>query len=103
MYTSIDDVKKIDNLFSYKRAAISKEIYSDFITPIELMRILRNNSDKVFLLESINDKYNWGRYTFLGYEPILNITCKRYDVYINGEFYKRENPKVIIREIFKRL
>lgn len=101
MYTSIDDVKKIDNLFSYKRAAISKEIYSDFITPIELMRILRNNSDKVFLLESINDKYNWGRYTFLGYEPILNITCKRYDVYINGEFYKRENPKVIIREILK--
>ena len=65
------------------------------------MRILRSNSDKVFLLESINDKYNWGRYTFLGYEPILNITCKRYDVYINGEFYKKENPKVIIREILK--
>ncbi|WP_157153736.1 anthranilate synthase component I [Brachyspira murdochii] len=101
MFTTIDDIRKIDNLSSYKRAAISKEIYSDFITPIELMKILRNNSDKVFLLESINDKYNWGRYTFLGYEPILNITCKRYDVYINGEFYKRENPKVIIREILK--
>lgn len=101
MSTTIDDVKKIDNLFSYKRAAISREIYSDFITPIELMRILRNNSDKVFLLESINDKYNWGRYTFLGYEPILNITCKRFDVYINGEFYKKENPKVVIRDILK--
>lgn len=101
MSATIDDIKKIDNLSSYKRIAVSREIYSDFITPIELMRILRSNSDKVFLLESINDKYNWGRYTFLGYEPILNITCKRYDVYINGEFYKKENPKVIIREILK--
>ena len=101
MSATIDDIKKIDNLSSYKRIAVSREIYSDFITPIELMRILRSNSDKVFLLESINDKYNWGKYTFLGYEPILNITCKRYDVYINGEFYKKENPKVIIREILK--
>lgn len=98
---SIEDIKKIKNINCYKVVPISREIYSDFITPIELIKILRNNSNKIFLLESIKDKYNWDRYTFLGYAPILNIVSKKFNIYKNGVFYKKDNPKTIIREILK--
>lgn len=54
---------------------LSMEIYSDTVTPIEALRSLRNVSSHCFMLESIADPHNWGRYTFLGFEPTLELTC----------------------------
>ena len=50
---NIENIKKIKNLNDYKRVPICKEIYSDFITPIEAMRILKSKSVNAFLLESV--------------------------------------------------
>lgn len=60
----------------YKIAPVSKEILSDFTTPISLIRVLKNVSDRVFLLESVEDREKWGRFTFLGYAPKTGISCK---------------------------
>lgn len=59
----------------YRIYPLSCEILSDMRTPLEVLRILQNVSSHVFLLESVSGHENWGRYTFLGYDPKLELTC----------------------------
>ncbi|KXL52590.1 anthranilate synthase component 1 [Anaerotignum neopropionicum] len=61
---------------SYDIIPISKEIYADVITPISLLRRISNGYQRFFLLESIEGGEKWGRYSFLGFDPIMRITCK---------------------------
>lgn len=51
------------------------EIMSDVRTPIEVLRILKNVSHHCYILESVENQEKWGRYTFLGYDPKLEISC----------------------------
>ena len=39
------------------------------------LRVLRAQSGHCFLLESAADREGWGRYSFLGYDPTLEVTC----------------------------
>ena len=78
----IDRVKEIAAAGGYDVLPVSCEILSDFITPIEALRIMKNISKHCFLLESARADETWGRYTFLGFDPKLDITCIGGD--ING-------------------
>lgn len=60
---------------AYGVIPVSTEIFSDTTTPIEVLRILKNVSSHVYLLESAEADKQWGRYSFLGYDPLLEITC----------------------------
>lgn len=75
MYPSLEEVKTIASTGTYKRIPICKEILSDRYTPVEVTRILREASKHCYLLESASQSENWGRYSFLGYEPTLEVTC----------------------------
>lgn len=55
---------------------ICKEIYADIITPITLLRKLSQQSRQYYLLESIEGGEKWGRYSFLGFDPIVRLTLK---------------------------
>ncbi|MBR2183426.1 MAG: hypothetical protein IJ858_08390, partial [Acidaminococcaceae bacterium] len=59
----------------YKIQPVSCELLSDRITPIEALRRLKNVSHHVYLLESVEESKRWGRYTFLGYDPKMELTC----------------------------
>ena len=72
---SIDEVKRIANAGEYRRIPVWKELYADAFTPVEVMRRLRAASRHVFLLESASQAESWGRYSFLGYDPTMEITC----------------------------
>ena len=61
---------------SYGVVPISTEILSDIKTPIAVLRILKNISGHCYLLESVADREKWGRYTFLGFDPRLELTCQ---------------------------
>lgn len=50
-------------------------MYSDRYTLAEVMRILRKESRHGYLLESAGQTEQWGRYSFLGYDPSMEITC----------------------------
>ena len=63
----------------YSVIPVCREILSDSTTPIEVLKKLRAVSRHVYILESVENQEKWGRYTFLGYNPKLEITC------INGE------------------
>ena len=78
---------------------ISCEILSDFITPIETMRILKNVSRHCYMLESAQASETWGRYTFLGYDPKLEITCLNGDMHIGNLRVHTDNPSDYLRQI----
>ena len=71
----LEEVKKIAVTGSYKVLPVSCEILSDFTTPIETMKILKQASTHCYMLESARADDKWGRYTFLGFHPKLEITC----------------------------
>ena len=60
----------------YREIPVARELLSDFLTPIQALRILRNQDNHCFLLESAADSEGWGRWSFLGFEPELEVTCK---------------------------
>ncbi|MDD7566820.1 MAG: anthranilate synthase component I family protein [Helicobacter sp.] len=106
IYPSLEQITELPALEQYKRVAITKEIYSDFITPIEVLRILKNVSKHIFLLESVEDKKTWGRWSFLGFEPSLEIVCKDWNICIKDlknittkQF--RGEPKKAIEDILE--
>ncbi len=76
---ALAEVKKNASEAKYNVLPVSLEMLSDFTTPIETMRILKNVSIHCYMLESAQANETWGRYTFLGFDPKLEITC------INGE------------------
>lgn len=95
----IDDVRRIAAGGKYKVLPVSCEILSDFITPIETMRILKNVSAHCYMLESAQANETWGRYTFLGYDPKLEITCMDGVMKIGNVTVKTDDPSNYIRQI----
>lgn len=94
-----DEICQIAATGKYRVLPVSCEVLSDIRTPIEVMQILKNVSRHCYMLESVEDRTKWGRYTFLGYDPKLEITC------IDGEFqagsvrFHTEDPAEPIRQI----
>lgn len=92
------EVKKIAESGQYNVVPISCEILSDFTTPIETMKILKNVSTHCYMLESAVADEQWGRYTFLGFAPKLEITCIDGEMQIGNVKIETENPSEHIRQ-----
>ena len=75
MYPTMEEIKKIAAEGQYKRVPVCREVYADRYTPVEVMRTLRAASRHCYLLESASQTEVWGRYSFLGYDPVMEITC----------------------------
>ena len=98
---SLEEIRQISESGRYRVAPVSCEILSDFITPVEALRILKNVSTHTYMLESAEADETWGRYTFLGFEPKMEITC------INGKLkagditIESNDPTAYLRQILK--
>ena len=87
---SLEEVKEIAKDSEYKRIPIYCELFADVATPIEVLRVLKGMSKHVFMLESVEDSKKWGRYSFLGFDPLLEVTCQDGVVRIKGDEYFNE-------------
>ncbi len=96
---SKEEIEKIAAEGKYKVLPVSCELLSDFITPIETMRILKNVSSHCYLLESAQANETWGRYTFLGYDPKLEISCVKGQMKIGDLSIQTEDPAGYLRQI----
>jgi anthranilate synthase component 1 len=72
---SLEECNKLAAQGQYGVVPVSCELYADTTTPIEVLQILQKVSGHVYLLESAEANKRWGRYSFLGYDPLLEITC----------------------------
>lgn len=102
---SVNEVRELALSGNFRRIPVSRELYADRITAIEVLRILRGVSKHCYLLESVEDAKRWGRYTFLGYDPVLELTCKNGNLVIRSREGKQEakvsHPGEEIRKILK--
>lgn len=96
---SLNDLQEIRKQGIYRTAPVSMEILSDIKTPIEVLKILKNVSDHCYLLESVADNEKWGRYTFLGYDPSLEITCLNGQMKIESLTFETKDPGSYIRQV----
>lgn len=71
----LNQVKEIAEEGNYKVVPVSREIYADERTPIQVLKILKNVSRHCYMLESVERNQSRGRYTFLGFDPTLCISC----------------------------
>ena len=99
-YPSLEMLEEMD-LSQSDLVPIKKEIYSDMITPIELMRKLKQYSKHVYMLESHEDKNKWGRYTFIGFDPKSEITCYNKMMKVDDKIFKVTHPKEYIRKVIE--
>lgn len=110
---SFEEVKEIAENKEYKRIPIYYELFSDIATPIEVLRILKGISKHTYMLESVEDSKKWGRYTFLGFDPLLEFTCQDGIVKIKGNedftqltddeiTIETQNPNEIIKDLISK-
>ena len=96
---ALDEVKRIAAEGQYKVLPVSCEILSDRCTPIEALRILKNVSTHCYLLESVAERERWGRYTFLGFDPKLEVTCVDGELKAGNLRLKTDDPSAVLRQI----
>lgn len=111
---SLEEVKKTGA--GYQIAPVYTEMLSDMTTPIEVLKRLKQKSHNCYVLESVEEQRHFGRYTFLGYEPIMEITCQNKELAIrervrdeaSGKYRMKsmgtkqtEHPGIYVREVMK--
>ena len=99
---SLEEARKYTD--DYRAIPLSCEIYSDIKTPIEVLKVLKGISRHCFMLESLENPEQWGRYTFLGFDPRLEVTCTDGMMKINTgtEFhFETDDPGQLFRQILE--
>ncbi len=89
----------------YSMIPICKEIYADIITPITLLRRISERSDRYYLLESVEGGEQWGRYSFLGFDPIVHVIGKDRIISIDDGSVRQlatDQPFDVLRELMEK-
>lgn len=88
----------------YSVIPVSREIFADMITPIQALMAVKSVSSRCYLLESVEGGEKWGRYSFIGFDPIIEVTCKDGILNINNGTsiqLNTKDPASAVRKILK--
>ena len=100
IFPSLDRVKAIAP--GYDIVPVYMEILSDVRTPISVLKALKQVSSHTYLLESADNSNHWGRYSFLGYDPKIELFCKNHKMTIKDgttRTFECSDPAAEIRNI----
>ncbi len=78
-YTDFERIMKSAGLVPLHRTIIS-----DLDTPLTLFAKISENQKQIFLFESMEGGEKWGRYSFIGFDPIVTFSSKGADVDIDS-------------------
>lgn len=99
IHPTLEEVRGIASEGKYRAVPLSMEMPSENRTPVDVLRILKNVSGHCYILESVEEDATWGRYTFLGYDPKVSITCMNGDMKIGSFSLKTDDPGKYIRQV----
>lgn len=105
MYSPTNEETERFSAEGYGAIPVSRTVLADIRTPIEVLRTLMGVDSHCYILESVENRQRWGRYTFLGFDPILDIVCSdgRTEIRENGDTKVHEgDPTEVIREVISR-
>ena len=103
IFPSFDRVKAIAP--GYDIVPVYMEILSDVRTPISVLKALKQVSSYTYLLESADNSNHWGRYSFLGYDPKIELFCKNHKMTIKDgttRTFECSDPAAEIRNILSQ-
>ena len=103
IFPSLDRVKAIAP--GYDIVPVYMEILSDVRTPISVLKALKQVSSHTYLLESADNSNHWGRYSFLGYDPKIELFCKNHKMTIKDgttRTFECSDPASEIRNILNQ-
>jgi anthranilate synthase component I len=61
-----------------------REVLADLQTPVAVYDRIRRWEGTTFLLESVEQGERWGRYSFIGLDPIITLTAAGGEVHVEG-------------------
>lgn len=100
---TIEEIKKYAG--EYDIVPVKKEIFADIITPITLLRKIAAENKRFYLLESVEGGEKWGRYSFLGYDPVMRVSCSEREVVIEKDGSEQvihtDDSFQVLRDILK--
>ncbi len=102
LYPTFGEIQEILQTTPCKRIPVKLELLADSVTPIQVLRKLQNISGHCFMFESAEDARQWGRYTFIGFEPSVEITAISGVVQIKTDATTQtfiDHPAKVIRNI----
>ena len=102
-----EEVKQImEYAGGYDIVPIKKEILADVITPISLLRKIAAGHRRFYLLESVEGGEKWGRYSFLGYDPVMRVSCTEEQVVVetggSREVIRTKDAFDVVRGILRK-
>jgi anthranilate synthase component 1 len=74
---------------------VYRKIVSDLDTPLTLFAKIAGQEKQMFLFESMEGGERWGRYSFIGFDPILTFSSKGSEIDIEsfaGELFEKPTP-----------
>ena len=74
LYPEISTVKEL--MKEYKTVPVFYEILIDSYTPVEMFNALHSAYKNCFILESVDNSNQWGRYSFVGINPKSEIIIR---------------------------
>lgn len=99
---TLDAVKRFAAETAYSILPLSCELLCDDVTPMTVLRRLRRVSSHCYLLESVSGPEAHGRYTFLGYDPKLGISCRNGSMQIGELEVKTDDPAAYLRQLLQK-
>ena len=97
-----EEAKRYAAETDYRVLPVSCELIADTLTPIQVLRILRHVSAHTYLLESISGPAHRGRYTFLGYDPKLGISCRNGKLKVGDLELETDDPAQYLRQLLAK-
>ena len=83
IYPELEKAKRISE--GYDLVPVAVELMADMMTPIQLFNAIKDDATHCFLLESVENGAQWGRYSFIGRCPEAEILLKDGIMTINGQ------------------
>ena len=104
LYPSKEEVKNL--LLSYKTVPVFYEMLIDGCTPVGLFAALKENYKNCFILESVDNTDQWGRYSFIGIDPKMEVRIygDEAEIITEGKSEKKkcENPIELFNSILSK-
>lgn len=96
LYPSVQEAEKL--LEEYPVVPVFYEVLADYMTPIRIFQALRNEGTTCFMLESVENKDQWGRYSFIGVNPKSEIKIYGDQLEVDGKTCKESDPMEYLKE-----
>lgn len=95
LYPTKEEVKGL--LSSYRTVPVFHEMLIDSCTPVGLFAALKEHFDNCFILESVDNTEQWGRYSFIGINPKMEVRIfgDEAEIIENGASEKKKCPDPI--------